>query len=267
MESEGIFVFALERKIQKPAVVRQKDIVTHFWHFCWHVPHDSTLLIVYFMSEIKLAPHKDAHWCHRTAKSRVELRLQFNTRICLRRRTFNWTSGSQRYENALVLNETIAHLLVHVNLYVKTVLCCSFSLQKYRRDFTPPFEIAIIIFLFPSVASFASRGTPTPHSKDGNQFFFFCSWQRLVSTMKTSVLLLFPFVLPLIGAQVPHWGPCPEPNVQPGFSLKEVRALCKCVGRPSNIITLPNSMVNEWKTTTCTKKLEFAGTVKMWLLD
>ncbi|TNM98417.1 hypothetical protein fugu_014663 [Takifugu bimaculatus] len=39
--------------------------------------------------------------------------------------------------------------------------------------------------------------------------------------MKTSVLLAFSFVLPLIRAQVPHWGPCPEPDVQPGFSLKQ----------------------------------------------
>ncbi|KAM9844659.1 apolipoprotein Da, duplicate 1 [Aulostomus maculatus] len=31
---------------------------------------------------------------------------------------------------------------------------------------------------------------------------------------------LVAFVLPLIRAQVPHWGPCPEPSVQPGFKLK-----------------------------------------------
>ncbi|KAF3698780.1 Apolipoprotein D [Channa argus] len=29
------------------------------------------------------------------------------------------------------------------------------------------------------------------------------------------------FIFPLIRAQVPHWGPCPEPAVQPAFNLRQ----------------------------------------------
>lgn len=68
--------------------------------------------------------------------------------------------------------------------------------------------------------------------------------------MKTSVLLVFSFVLPLISAQVPHWGPCPEPDVQPGFSLKQVKGLFQCVGCHSRI-TLPSSVGSKWKAKTC----------------
>ncbi|KAM3604416.1 uncharacterized protein V6R79_010871 [Siganus canaliculatus] len=32
--------------------------------------------------------------------------------------------------------------------------------------------------------------------------------------------LVFAIIIPLIRAQVPHWGPCPEPAVQPTFNLK-----------------------------------------------
>lgn len=39
--------------------------------------------------------------------------------------------------------------------------------------------------------------------------------------MKLSVALL-GFILPLIRAQVPHWGPCPELEVQAAFNLKQV---------------------------------------------
>ncbi|KAM8838473.1 apolipoprotein Da, duplicate 1 [Synchiropus picturatus] len=38
--------------------------------------------------------------------------------------------------------------------------------------------------------------------------------------MKLS-LLLAAFFLPLIRAQVPHWGPCPEPKVQTAFNLRQ----------------------------------------------
>lgn len=69
--------------------------------------------------------------------------------------------------------------------------------------------------------------------------------------MKTSVLLAFSFVLPLISAQVPHWGPCPEPDVQPGFSLKQVQGLCQRVGCRSRITTLPTSVGSERKVKTC----------------
>lgn len=43
-----------------------------------------------------------------------------------------------------------------------------------------------------------------------------------VFTMKLFFLLVFGLILPVIKAQIPHWGPCPEPAVQPAFSLKQV---------------------------------------------
>ncbi|XP_023865367.1 apolipoprotein Da, duplicate 1 [Salvelinus namaycush] len=46
-------------------------------------------------------------------------------------------------------------------------------------------------------------------------------------------LLLPLLLLPLVSAQVPHWGPCPEPAVQPAFSMK------KFVGRWFEIAKLP----------------------------
>ncbi|XP_026230855.1 apolipoprotein Da, duplicate 1 [Anabas testudineus] len=49
--------------------------------------------------------------------------------------------------------------------------------------------------------------------------------------MKFSIALVF--VLPLIKAQVPHWGPCPEPAVQPAFNLKQF------MGRWFEIARLP----------------------------
>ncbi len=52
----------------------------------------------------------------------------------------------------------------------------------------------------------------------------FAGNKRPVSTMKLSFVLVFAFILPLIRAQVPHWGPCPEPAVQPAFTLKQVQA-------------------------------------------
>ncbi|XP_030631619.1 apolipoprotein Da, duplicate 1 [Chanos chanos] len=52
--------------------------------------------------------------------------------------------------------------------------------------------------------------------------------------MQTSLVLIFPLlVLPLVNAQVPHWGPCPEPATQPAFSLK------KFMGRWFEIAKLP----------------------------
>ncbi|KAM6948551.1 apolipoprotein Da, duplicate 1 [Aplochiton taeniatus] len=46
-------------------------------------------------------------------------------------------------------------------------------------------------------------------------------------------LPLFLFLLPIVTAQVPHWGPCPEPSVQPAFSIK------KFMGRWFEIAKLP----------------------------
>lgn len=111
-----------------------------------------------------------------TAKSRSELRLQSRTRICRSKRRLNWTSGIQRYGEAFVSHETIAQSLMIFKLYGKTAAAGNFLYKKHRRviDFTPPVEIAIIIFFFlPFVTSFASLGTPTPHSKDGNQSYSF----------------------------------------------------------------------------------------------
>ncbi|XP_041660157.1 apolipoprotein Da, duplicate 1 [Cheilinus undulatus] len=51
--------------------------------------------------------------------------------------------------------------------------------------------------------------------------------------MRSSFVLVFVIFLPIITAQVPHWGPCPEPNVQPGFTLKEF------MGRWFEIARLP----------------------------
>ncbi|KAM8728907.1 apolipoprotein Da, duplicate 1 [Acanthopagrus latus] len=51
--------------------------------------------------------------------------------------------------------------------------------------------------------------------------------------MKLSFILVFAFILPIIRAQVPHWGPCPEPAVQPAFTLKQF------MGRWFEIAKLP----------------------------
>uniref|UniRef100_A0A3Q0RKA2 Apolipoprotein D n=1 Tax=Amphilophus citrinellus TaxID=61819 RepID=A0A3Q0RKA2_AMPCI len=45
--------------------------------------------------------------------------------------------------------------------------------------------------------------------------------------------LVFALILPIIRAQVPHWGPCPEPAVQPAFNLKQF------MGRWFEIAKLP----------------------------
>lgn len=148
---------------------------------------------------------------HRTAILHSEPRLQFKTRICLRKRTFIWTSRLQRCVNAFVLNK---QSLVIFNLYGKILLSGWFSLPKCVSH---------------RVLTSIWNDHPYPfHTLD--QFYAFCRWKRLIFTMKTSVLMAFSFVLPLISAQVPHWGPCPEPAVQPGFSLKQVQGLCQHVG-------------------------------------
>ncbi|KAK6302333.1 hypothetical protein J4Q44_G00266880 [Coregonus suidteri] len=53
-------------------------------------------------------------------------------------------------------------------------------------------------------------------------------------TMTPLFALILPLLLlPLVSAQVPHWGPCPEPAVQPAFSIK------KFMGRWFEIAKLP----------------------------
>ncbi|KAM4605683.1 apolipoprotein Da, duplicate 1 [Polymixia lowei] len=51
--------------------------------------------------------------------------------------------------------------------------------------------------------------------------------------MNPSFVLVLPFLLPLISAQVPHWGPCPEPSVQAAFNIKQF------MGRWFEIAKLP----------------------------
>ncbi|KAL3988709.1 apolipoprotein Da, duplicate 1 [Oreochromis niloticus] len=51
--------------------------------------------------------------------------------------------------------------------------------------------------------------------------------------MKLPLALVFALTLPIIRAQVPHWGPCPEPAVQTAFSLKQF------MGRWFEIAKLP----------------------------
>ncbi|KAM4552418.1 apolipoprotein Da, duplicate 1 [Odontesthes bonariensis] len=51
--------------------------------------------------------------------------------------------------------------------------------------------------------------------------------------MKLFFVLVFVLTIPVIRAQVPHWGPCPEPSVQPNFNLKQF------MGRWFEIAKLP----------------------------
>uniref|UniRef100_A0A8C1D0K3 Apolipoprotein D n=1 Tax=Cyprinus carpio carpio TaxID=630221 RepID=A0A8C1D0K3_CYPCA len=48
-----------------------------------------------------------------------------------------------------------------------------------------------------------------------------------------ALLVVLALFLPIINAQVPHWGPCPEPATQPAFNLK------KFMGRWFEIAKLP----------------------------
>lgn len=135
------------------------------------------------------------------------------------------------------------------NLYGKILLSGLFSLPKCVKH-----------QVLPSIWN----GHPyLLHTLD--QCYAFCRWKRLAFTMKTSVLLVSLFVLPLISAQVPHWGPCPEPDVQPGFSLKQVQGLCRRIGCHSRI-TLPSSVGSKWKAKTCFSplKIEYTEIVRVY---
>ncbi|XP_061879795.1 apolipoprotein Da, duplicate 1 [Entelurus aequoreus] len=46
-----------------------------------------------------------------------------------------------------------------------------------------------------------------------------CEVLKANLTMAIS-LMLVAFIVPLVGAQVPHWGSCPEPDVQASFDVK-----------------------------------------------
>lgn len=54
--------------------------------------------------------------------------------------------------------------------------------------------------------------------------------------MKLPLALVFALTLPIIRAQVPHWGPCPEPAVQPAFSLKQVPVTVQTVENTLNTL-------------------------------
>ncbi|KAL7879346.1 hypothetical protein SRHO_G00016000 [Serrasalmus rhombeus] len=41
-----------------------------------------------------------------------------------------------------------------------------------------------------------------------------------VAKMQVCLVVILPLLWPLINAQVPHWGPCPEPVTQPAFNFK-----------------------------------------------
>lgn len=55
--------------------------------------------------------------------------------------------------------------------------------------------------------------------------------------MMLPLALVFALTLPIIRAQVPHWGPCPEPAVQPAFSLKQVPVTVQTVQNTLNTTT------------------------------
>lgn len=52
--------------------------------------------------------------------------------------------------------------------------------------------------------------------------FTFLNSKDLSKKMKPFLVGLLALVLPFTNAQVPHWGPCPEPATQPAFNLKKV---------------------------------------------
>lgn len=54
--------------------------------------------------------------------------------------------------------------------------------------------------------------------------------------MKLPLALVFALTLPIIRAQVPHWGPCPEPAVQPPVSLKQVPVTMQTVQNMLNTL-------------------------------
>ncbi|XP_036072384.1 apolipoprotein Da, duplicate 1 isoform X3 [Oryzias melastigma] len=54
-----------------------------------------------------------------------------------------------------------------------------------------------------------------------------------IRNMEFLHVVVFVLLSALVGAQVPHWGPCPEPEVQQAFSLKQF------MGRWFEIAKLP----------------------------
>ncbi|XP_028834313.1 apolipoprotein Da, duplicate 1 [Denticeps clupeoides] len=54
-----------------------------------------------------------------------------------------------------------------------------------------------------------------------------------LTNMQATPALLLSVILPLVQAQIPHWGPCPDPQVQPAFNLK------KYMGRWFEVSKLP----------------------------
>lgn len=53
--------------------------------------------------------------------------------------------------------------------------------------------------------------------------FVFLPVEQPAVIMRMFLASIFLLILPIIRAQVPHWGPCPEPEVQPAFTLRQVK--------------------------------------------
>ncbi|KAG7487391.1 hypothetical protein MATL_G00022920 [Megalops atlanticus] len=75
--------------------------------------------------------------------------------------------------------------------------------------------------------------------------------------MKASFALLLPLLLPLVSGQVFHWGPCPEPLVQPNFNLQ------KYLGKWYEIEKLPASF-EKGKCIEANYSLRADGTIKVF---
>lgn len=64
--------------------------------------------------------------------------------------------------------------------------------------------------------------------------------------MKVHFITLLPLLLPLSGGQVYHWGPCPQPEVQPNFELQKVAsANCdRSAGTHDTVHTSPSTSLS-----------------------
>lgn len=81
----------------------------------------------------------------RTAISHSKPRLQFKTRICLRKRTFIWTSRLQRCGNAFVLNK---HSRWWFSIYMEKYYSAGYFLYQNASviEFYLPFGMTILTF-------------------------------------------------------------------------------------------------------------------------
>ena len=145
------------------------------------------------MSKIKLARNKDSHWWHSGAERQNLAEndvSKSNTRIRKEEADIRPSAqtGRRKYLQMSI------HVKMLIRLWIRAFLC----------------EESIYVSNLKGVML---------------TFFFLCMFQQLtgpVFKMKLFLLLVFGLVLPVTRAQVPHWGPCPEPAVQSAFSLKQV---------------------------------------------